>query len=76
MKIKIFDKEGKEVFSGKYLYLEGGFEKDNTPSFHINVCKEHFGDYEIHFHCKDMSEIEEFIKDLKRQFKEEKWEAH
>ena len=66
MQIEIYDnKNDKLLFKGVYEFLEGGINKDGTPSFQVDAHSPNFKEtYSIFFYCKDKEEVKEFIKNL------------
>ncbi len=69
MKIEIYDdKKDKLVFEGIYEFLEGGFEKDGRPSFHIEAHSPGFKEtYSVFFYCDNKEEVEKLIESLTEQ---------
>ena len=51
-----------ERYESKYEYVEGGFEEDGTPGFHIAA-----GANYVYVYFKNKEEFKHFLKELKDQ---------
>ena len=69
MKIKILNRKGEKILSGKYLYLEHGHDTKDTQNFFI-VLNNEDGDSEIHFDGSK-EEIKHFRDSLNEEFEDE-----
>lgn len=68
IEIRIHNQNNEQTFKGIYEFLEGGFEKDGKPSFHIDAHSPNFSDQiSIYFYCSEMEDVEKFVEALKEQ---------
>ena len=61
-KVIIDDARTGERYEGQYEYVEGGYDKDGTPGFHIAS-----GPKYVYVYFKDKEEFKKFLEDLKEQ---------
>ncbi len=53
---------GKNIFEERYEYVEGGYDEDGTPGFHITA-----GPATVYVYFKDKEEFKKFLKSLQEQ---------